>query len=154
MDFYEAALPWVLTPAEMERPFSAMGNSVTLGVHLDEARTRTPEALIRHKRSANELVIEDGDELALPFVADDDEDVGGFPDQPTSSVVEPSLSAVDLSGLGAFVRRCREDRKLFAGQQETVKVDDLVKQLDVLMHQAGLDKAAPEVVTVFEEPAL
>jgi hypothetical protein len=136
---YEAALPWVLTSTEMERPFSAMGASVTLGVNLDE----NPQSSVQKKKNKNrnnhDDEIEDDDILALPFVADED----------VEKVNE------DNNDLGAFVRRCREDRGILVGN-EAVKIDDIRKQLDNLVYQAGIDRTQhqPEVVTVFEERAL
>ena len=127
----------------MEKPFAYMGASVTLGATLDENNMRDSEREAKRKlKSRRDDDILDDDELALPFVAEEDEATGS--------------GEANNNELGAFVRRCQEGKNLFAGQ-ETLSVGDVKKQLDTLVHQIGLDKPLHqihEVVTVYEERPL
>lgn len=127
---YKAALPWVLTPAEAEHPFSGRTDSTTPALNDVPSSPATQEF-----RSG--LVHEDM--FALPFIADEE----------TQGSAKNEFERQEE--LGVFIRRCQEAPDLF---KELTTLEQLKNQLAIICDQSAVRDKNPEVLQVFEEPAI
>ncbi|KAH9259284.1 hypothetical protein BASA81_002327 [Batrachochytrium salamandrivorans] len=131
---YESALPWILTAAEMERPFSGLSGSIFLGTALD---SRVAKQLTNPVGAATEAVgggddeEEESDNFALPFeVAGDEEDSFAQRHLPLP------LQSKAEDELGAFLLRCRQAPSIF-DNEPVVQLLGVRKEFELLAAAAA-----------------
>lgn len=130
---YESALPWILTAAEMERPFSGLSGSIFLGTALDSRAAKQLTNPVE-AAAAGDGDEEESDNFALPFdVAGDEED--SFAQRQS---LLPSQSDDEL---GAFLLRCRQAPSVF-DNEPVVQLLGVRKEFELLAVAAATTATA------------